>query len=120
MEREKGIEPSLLAWKAKVLPLNYSRKIYDLFKSLIWWAGKDSNPRSETATDLQSVLVDHLSTCPNLKKSWREASNPRPADYKSAALPTELRQQNFSKLEPFYNKLLITCKEGFTRFLSFF
>ena len=26
--------------------------------------------------------------------SWREESNPRPADYKSAALPTELRQQN--------------------------
>ena len=27
-----------------------------------------------------------------LKWSWREESNPRPADYKSAALPTELRQ----------------------------
>ena len=27
------------------------------------------------------------------KWSWREESNPRPADYKSAALPTELRQQ---------------------------
>ena len=26
--------------------------------------------------------------------SWREESNPRPADYKSAALPTELRQLN--------------------------
>ena len=26
------------------------------------------------------------------KWSWREESNPRPADYKSAALPTELRQ----------------------------
>ena len=25
MEREKGIEPSLEAWKAEVLPLNYSR-----------------------------------------------------------------------------------------------
>ena len=25
--------------------------------------------------------------------SWREELNPRPADYKSAALPTELRQQ---------------------------
>lgn len=24
--------------------------------------------------------------------SWRWGSNPRPADYKSAALPTELRQ----------------------------
>ncbi|MEN9842906.1 MAG: hypothetical protein RLZZ612_735 [Pseudomonadota bacterium] len=26
MERETGIEPASLAWKAKVLPLNYSRK----------------------------------------------------------------------------------------------
>ncbi len=26
------------------------------------------------------------------QKSWLEASNPRPADYKSAALPTELSQ----------------------------
>ena len=28
------------------------------------------------------------------KWSWREESNPRPADYKSAALPTELRQRS--------------------------
>ena len=27
--------------------------------------------------------------------SWREVSNPRPTDYKSVALPAELRQQNF-------------------------
>ena len=25
LERETGIEPALLAWKARVLPLNYSR-----------------------------------------------------------------------------------------------
>ncbi len=29
--------------------------------------------------------------------SWREESNPRPADYKSAALPTELRQRRPTK-----------------------
>ena len=29
--------------------------------------------------------------------SWRRDSNPRPADYKSAALPTELRQRYSSK-----------------------
>ena len=28
-----------------------------------------------------------------IMKSWRWDSNPRPADYKSAALPTELRQR---------------------------
>ena len=26
LERETGIEPASLAWKAKVLPLNYSRR----------------------------------------------------------------------------------------------
>ncbi len=26
MERVMGIEPTLLAWEAKVLPLNYTRK----------------------------------------------------------------------------------------------
>ncbi len=37
MERVKGIEPSQSAWKAEVLPLNYTRK---------WWREKDSNLRS--------------------------------------------------------------------------
>ena len=31
--------------------------------------------------------------------SWREESNPRPADYKSAALPTELRQHSLTTRE---------------------
>ena len=85
VEREMGIEPTSQAWKAWILPLNYSRKK---------WAEEDSNPRSDNATDLQSVLVGHLSICPIMGKwSWREASNPRPTDYKSVALPTELRQQ---------------------------
>jgi hypothetical protein len=30
LEREAGIEPASLAWKAKVLPLNYSRPILAL------------------------------------------------------------------------------------------
>ena len=30
-----------------------------------------------------------------LRESWRRDLNPRPADYKSAALPTELRQHLF-------------------------
>ena len=29
--------------------------------------------------------------------SWRRESNPRPSDYKSDALPTELRQQTLGK-----------------------
>ncbi len=30
MEREKGIEPSFLAWEASVLPLNHSRSSVDV------------------------------------------------------------------------------------------
>ena len=30
----------------------------------IWWAEKDLNLRSASATDLQSVPVDHLGICP--------------------------------------------------------
>ena len=36
MERVGGIEPPWSAWKAEVLPLNYTRK---------WWKMWDSNPR---------------------------------------------------------------------------
>ncbi len=35
-----GIEPTPSAWKAEVLPLNYTRKLYRL-----WWRGQDSNLR---------------------------------------------------------------------------
>ena len=56
MEREMGIEPTLLAWKAKVLPLNYSRKM-----------GRGGfEPPKRIAADLQSALVDHLSICPKI------------------------------------------------------
>ena len=51
------IELTLPAWKAGVLPLNYAREV-------IWWAEADSNHRSASARDLQSLLVDHLSICP--------------------------------------------------------
>src|ERR1700752_4019162 len=63
------------------------------------------------ATDLQSAAFDRFATSPAVVRvgvccfdayradrchsgrwSWRRESNPRPADYKSAALPTELRQ----------------------------
>ncbi|MDF2867700.1 MAG: hypothetical protein K0S11_1170 [Gammaproteobacteria bacterium] len=35
-----GIEPTLSAWKAEVLPLNYTREN--------WWRGKDSNLRRQS------------------------------------------------------------------------
>ena len=61
MERVAGIEPAPSAWKAEVLPLNYTRNatrpsILDLLLTWLgniqitiagkWWWGKDSNLRS--------------------------------------------------------------------------
>lgn len=46
-----------------------------------------SNCQSIFSINSHSYVKKHT---PNW--SWREESNPRPADYKSAALPTELRQ----------------------------
>ena len=51
-----GIEPTPSAWKAEVLPLNYTRKpnpfakpnnrsAYPQPAGLVWWRGEDSNLR---------------------------------------------------------------------------
>ena len=52
------------------------------------------NLRRRMPTDLQSVPFGHSGTPPHAycQWSWRWDSNPQPADYKSAALPIELRQ----------------------------
>ena len=65
---------------------------------LIWWGKVDSNHRrhcqqiyslSPLATrEFPHILMHFL--CADW--SWWTDSNPRPADYKSAALPTELHQ----------------------------
>ena len=70
-----------------------------------WWTGEDSNLRSpQGAADLQSAAINHSATRPfsqlfsragppdGTNWSWRRDLNPRPSDYKSDALPTELRQ----------------------------
>ncbi len=57
-------------------------------------------PSKAEPPDLQSGPFDRSGTSPLsplsklLAWSWRWDSNPRPADYKSAALPAELRQLN--------------------------
>ena len=48
--------------------------------------GGGFEPPKALPTDLQSVPFDHSGTPPILWSQRRE-SNPRPADYKSAALP---------------------------------
>ncbi len=44
MERVSGIEPPSSAWKAEVLPLNYTR-LTKGGPQLPWWRGEDSNLR---------------------------------------------------------------------------
>ena len=57
----------------------------------LWWGEMDSNHRSRSTTDLQSAPFGHSGISPFW--SWWTESNPRPADYKSAALPAELHQR---------------------------
>ena len=66
--------------------------------------GAGFEPAKAEPSDLQSDPFDRSGTPPYFFDfclrgdwSWREESNPRPADYKSAALPTELRQHNIKK-----------------------
>ena len=52
-------------------------------------------PAKSVTTDLQSAPFGRSGIPPDrylVKWSWWTDSNPRPADYKSAALPTELHQ----------------------------
>ena len=68
------------------------------FPMIMWWREEDSNLRSRTTTDLQSVPFGRSGIPPGrivfrVTWSWRWDSNPQPADYKSAALPIELRQR---------------------------
>ena len=65
------------------------------------WGDKDSNLGTRKRTDLQSVVVGHLTISPKTViitykehlRSRRRESNPRPTDYKSVALPAELLRQ---------------------------
>ncbi len=86
MERETGIEPAPSAWKAEVLPLNYSRigvpsggVLAPLHEAgggmgrialrFDWWREVDSNHRRRKPADLQSAPVGRLGIPP---RSWVE------------------------------------------------
>ena len=66
-----GIEPTYLAWKANVLPLNYTRSTLTLNLRLgpinVVEGGGFEPPKLKTA-DLQSALVDRLSTPPKFSR----------------------------------------------------
>ena len=75
-------------------------KISNSYKEL--WVEKDSNLRTRERTDLQSVAFSHSAICPffiidnwkqsiAIKPSHLSESNQRPTDYKSVALPAELK-----------------------------
>ena len=82
------------AWKATALPNELLPLIFFLVLAVrnadSVWARMDSNHRTPKRTDLQSVAVGHLATYP---LSHLPESNWRPTDYKSVALPAELRWQ---------------------------
>ena len=62
------------------------------------WVGMVLNHRRREPMDLQSIPFNHSGTYPFLSISrWRE-SNPRPFDYKSNALSTELHRPKAQKI----------------------
>ncbi len=73
VEREAGIEPASLAWKAKVLPLNYSRpgSLGLGMQSMLWWRRLDSNQRTQCG-QIYSLLP--LTTRPPLLRQARNYS----------------------------------------------
>ncbi len=62
LERVMGIEPTLSAWKAEVLPLNYTRIYPFLHKQLVEGGGFEP-PKAEPS-DLQSDPFDRSGTPP--------------------------------------------------------
>ena len=78
-----GIEPTSSAWKAEVLPLNYTRRCTapaDLEpnsfspppRPVVWWRGKDSNLRRRKPADLQSAPVGRLGTPPRKRAAYSD------------------------------------------------
>ncbi len=80
LEREKGIEPSCVAWKATVLPLNYSRAGYWFYNAPPRkpWGNLKNGGQGRIRTfvglrplDLQSSPFDYSGTYPR-KRSMLE------------------------------------------------
>ncbi len=62
MERVMGIEPTLSAWKAEVLPLNYTRSPNSQLVE-----GVGFEPTKAEPPDLQSGPFNHSGTPPKIK-----------------------------------------------------
>ncbi len=109
LERETGIEPASLAWKAKVLPLNYSRlairvapvattrpatreaKVVPTMVLMtarpVWWWRLDSNQRRRKPTDLQSAPFSHSGTPPRRTANYSRKKS-------AARLPASSRRRS--------------------------
>ena len=85
----------------KLKELNTNVPAYATARRAVW-AGEESNLWSRKTADLQSAPFGHSGTCPFKNKckskhaTWNllshlSESNQRPTDYKSVALPTELK-----------------------------
>ena len=95
LEREKGIEPSQPAWKASVLPLNYSRKKM---------VGREGfAPSKAHANGFTARPIWLLWYLPNNEVWSREVgSNHRPEVYKTPALPLSYPGMNVKVSADFY------------------
>ena len=109
-------------WKNyPILNESFLNSQIDSFSNWLW-ARMDSNHRTPKRTDLQSVAVGHLATCPIWRfashydgrtetlrpsKSHLSESNQRPTDYKSVALPAELK---WRVLDPPFCSIVRTVK----------
>ena len=82
MERVKGLEPSISAWKANVLPLHYTRK-----------SGAGDGARTRHLRLGKAALYQMSYS----RKNWclRVDLNHRHRDFQSLALPTELPRRNW-------------------------
>ena len=88
-----------------------------------WWGKVDSNHRRHcqqiySLSPLATREFPHIRLL-TVRWSWWTDSNPRPADYKSAALPAELHQHIRSARQPAYNsKYSFICQQDFFRFIK--
>lgn len=88
-----GIEPTSSAWKAEVLPLNYTRRPVGSANGretrLVWWWGQDSNLR-RLSRQIYSLLpltawVPHPGSAPFFTKRDRLSTpTPHPGHTKRA------------------------------------
>ena len=74
MERVMGIEPTPSAWKAEVLPLNYTRDNTEAFRiqylSTLLVEGEGFEPSKAEPSDLQSDPFDRSGTPPSIRRTY--------------------------------------------------